>query len=158
LLVALPGIIALIDIVVLKTLDLFEFLLQHPGQFVSLLLKLFVLILQILLDDQPADVSCARQLENFVRRIRVDRVIEEEHRKLWTAARGVIKEIFTWNYQDAFVAGNFAFGVTNQLFKIRQPIASNRKAFQRRQGRSRQRAIVEIRIIQTLVRPNIEPA
>ena len=73
-------------------------------------------------------------------------------------ARGVIKEIFARNYQDAFVAGNFAFGVTNQLFKIRQPIASNRKAFQRRQGRSRQRAVVEICIIQTLVRPNIEPA
>src|SRR5437867_6762916 len=147
---------ASIDIVILQTLDLFEFLLQNFGQFVSLLLELFVLVLQVLLDYQPADVVFARQLENFVRRIRVDRVIEKEHRKLWTPARGVIKKIFARNYQDAFFAGNLAFGVTNQLFEIRQPIATNGKAFQLRQSRSRQRAIVEICIIQTLVRPNIK--
>jgi hypothetical protein len=65
-----------IDVVVTQTLNLLKVLIEHFSYAVSLLLNLLIFVLDILFDDHPANISVASELENFLRRVWIDGVIE----------------------------------------------------------------------------------
>src|SRR2546423_6782436 len=103
----------LVYVITLQTFNLLEFLLERLGQIIALLLEVFILILQVLFDDQPVDVSVASELYDLSRRIGIHRMIEQEHGKLRPPSGRVIEEVFSGDDQYWFGARNVGVRVSH---------------------------------------------
>jgi len=78
----------------------------------------FRLELKLPLHDQPTDVPCPAELEDFFRAIRIDGMVEHKHREARMPSAAVIKQILAGDHQQSILPRNLALRKTKQLLEL----------------------------------------